>query len=300
MRSRSIGAPRVRATVIACLLIALVLATAGMTGCSLLGGGETKTTKTTPPKPPTDSTSTADATDTAEPVDSATVIPGQVMPADNDEADSLMKSGARVINVDTAAEYKQARVKGASNVPMSELTERSDTWSTSKTVLVTSRTEARSISAAAYLARNGFEDVHYLTSGHNGWNGKFEGADAPVRTIPSQVYYLYTSKVVPFVGDPGGVTFQEFMDLTDDMEAIREEFGDVAFTFVDAVEDPTEARRLVDRFNIPLLGATLIVPHWVVVDPDGNYRQLNTVPATNQTPRVFGFIYQQQEIAESR
>jgi hypothetical protein len=185
---------------------------------------------------------------------------------------------------------------------MKSLVDASADWRKSDDVLVTSVSEARSLAAAGYLTRNGFTDVYYIQAAYDGWNGKFEGTGARERTQPVEVYYIYISDVDDFMG-VDGAGFQAIKDLTKDMDALKREYDDISFTFVDASTNPAEANRLVDRFGIPSVnlgfGNVVWVPHWVLVDWNGDVRHVNVVPEMPQIQFVFGFITAEIERLEA-
>ncbi len=87
----------------------------------------------------------------------------------------LQGSGVRVVDVRTPSEYASGHIPGALNVPLDQVQQVASTWSKDGAVAVYCATGARSASAAAYLAGQGFTKVYDLANGMASWTGSVEG-----------------------------------------------------------------------------------------------------------------------------
>ena len=83
------------------------------------------------------------------------------------EAAAALEDGARLIDVRTAAEWKQARAVGATHMPPQKL-DRQVARLKGDTVLVMCRSGSRSARAAAMLRRAGI-DAKNVRGGLNSW-----------------------------------------------------------------------------------------------------------------------------------
>lgn len=88
-----------------------------------------------------------------------------------DEATRLYNDDALMLDVRTAAEYKDGYIGNALNIPVTELASKADTISADKhqPVLAYCLTGARSSRAAAMLAKKGYTQVYNLAGGINAW-----------------------------------------------------------------------------------------------------------------------------------
>lgn len=77
--------------------------------------------------------------------------------------------GERIIDVREAYEFKQARIPGAINIPLSELPARLAEIPRERPVFLYCRSGMRSKQAAKILIRNGYRDVAHLRGGILAW-----------------------------------------------------------------------------------------------------------------------------------
>lgn len=85
---------------------------------------------------------------------------GKVAP---DQARALVKSGARLVDVRSAAEHATGHIAGSVNVPLDQLASRlGELGDPTRPVVVYCASGVRSASAASLLKRAGFAAVHDL------------------------------------------------------------------------------------------------------------------------------------------
>ena len=78
------------------------------------------------------------------------------------EARDLMESGAVLVDVRTPEEFGSGHIKGAKNIPVSEIEQRASELPKDKPVVVYCRSGARSGRARSILRAKGFADVYNL------------------------------------------------------------------------------------------------------------------------------------------
>lgn len=219
------------------------------------------------------------------------------------EIDDKVADGARLMCVDTRAEFKIEHVKGASSVPVAKLDETSEGWEKDDTLILTSSAPEVSISAASHLARNGFTQVYYLDDGYEGWNGSFEGSDARESTVPSRLYYIYTTdeNVRVLAGDMTGEQIVEASEeLATSMQGLSKEFdGDIDVEILDFEESPGRIAELVDTYDVrtTLVDGIeyVITPCWIMVDRDGRVRHQNGYGLGSTVSSIYGWCVDQAE-----
>jgi len=89
-----------------------------------------------------------------------TVISGE-------QAKILMNNGAQLVDVRSAAEFKQDAKTGALNIPMPQLHQGIKKLDTNKPLIVYCRTGGRSAQAQKLLQKLGFQHVHNAGSLNN-------------------------------------------------------------------------------------------------------------------------------------
>lgn len=105
---------------------------------------------------------------------------------DNAQAQKLIDSGVRLVDVRTAQEFSAGHIAGAENVPVDQLPSAAASWPKNQPVLVYCATGARSLTAAEWMSKNGFRTVYNLTAGIVQWDGQTttEAAAAP-KSVPT-------------------------------------------------------------------------------------------------------------------
>lgn len=78
-------------------------------------------------------------------------------------------NGARLIDVRTEAEVAQGMIDGAVHIPLHMLPLRAADIPQDKPVVIYCRTGARSSQACAFMAAQGFNNMHNLTGGIQSW-----------------------------------------------------------------------------------------------------------------------------------
>lgn len=77
-------------------------------------------------------------------------------------ARDLVESGAVLLDVRTPEEFSSGHIKGAKNIPVSEIDRRASELPKDKPVVVYCRSGARSGRARSILVSKGYQDVHNL------------------------------------------------------------------------------------------------------------------------------------------
>jgi NADPH-dependent 2,4-dienoyl-CoA reductase/sulfur reductase-like enzyme/rhodanese-related sulfurtransferase len=81
---------------------------------------------------------------------------------------SLHESGAAIIDVREVNEYDRSHIKGAINIPLSQLRDRLDDFPKDKPLYLHCRSGQRSYNAVLALQKNGFKDVYNVSGGFLG------------------------------------------------------------------------------------------------------------------------------------
>jgi rhodanese-related sulfurtransferase len=84
-------------------------------------------------------------------------------------ARALQQEGAVLIDVREPIEYRAGHARGARNIPLSQLRNRTGEIRTNKTVLVICQSGHRSQSALAMLQREQIADVRNVLGGTSAW-----------------------------------------------------------------------------------------------------------------------------------
>ena len=111
----------------------------------------------------------------ATPVSSAPVNLEGVEEVDGARAHELVKGGARLLDVRTPDEYKEAHVEGAENVPLDRLYDQ-DVGAKDAPVIVYCKSGGRAKRAASALRSKGFTKVYLLGAMANWEKGAAEKA----------------------------------------------------------------------------------------------------------------------------
>ncbi len=85
-----------------------------------------------------------------------------------DEVRGLVEAGACIIDVREVGEYNLSHIKGAVNIPLSEIRQRLGEIPTDKPVYLHCRSAQRSYNACLILQANGFDDVYNVSGGFLG------------------------------------------------------------------------------------------------------------------------------------
>lgn len=286
---------RISRTLLAAVVMAALLA--ALTGCG--GGSAPSSTATKPPASGSTASSNAPATTeatTAATAEEAAIAMG-VTPIDEAEARQLVRKGARLINVDTKAASNAERIKGAKQVPLSKLVDAAGSWSTSKPVVVTSATQARSMVGASYLAREGFTEVYYLFDGHDGWTGSYAGDSPRKPTDPVLCYYIYRSDY------PDETVETVMQELEEQFEALEDKYDRIDFELIDGSVSLSKAYEVLRKYNVkrallPDGSVDYVIPQWILVDSNGEVTMWNTYihgPIELVVPTIHGFVYKNSE-----
>ncbi|RXK47642.1 rhodanese-like domain-containing protein [Aquirufa rosea] len=73
---------------------------------------------------------------------------------------ALIKSGAKVVDVRTPAEYRQGHVKGSINIPLQTISSQLSKLKKEDTIITCCASGMRSGAAKRVLKSHGFENVH--------------------------------------------------------------------------------------------------------------------------------------------
>lgn len=93
---------------------------------------------------------------------------------DNTELTQLIKDGAYLVDVRSAAEYSSGSVKGAVNIPLDKLPHQLAKFKSKKSIVVFCLSGGRSSQAKSILERNGYTNV--INGG--GWQNVNKAANA--------------------------------------------------------------------------------------------------------------------------
>ena len=87
------------------------------------------------------------------------------------QARALLAKDRRIVLLDvrTPEEYRQARLRGALLIPVSQLGQRLREIPKDKPLLVYCSVGSRSVAAAGYLSSRGFREVYQMSDGLVGW-----------------------------------------------------------------------------------------------------------------------------------
>lgn len=80
-------------------------------------------------------------------------------------------NGSKVFDIREVHEYKRGHIKGAVNIPLSQLQQRMTEISKDRPVYLYCQSGMRSRQAAKILGRHGYTDVADLKGGMMAWNG---------------------------------------------------------------------------------------------------------------------------------
>lgn len=88
-------------------------------------------------------------------------------------ANELKQGGKSVqlIDVREISEYRQGRIAGAENIPLSQIQQKLDHISKDLPVFLYCRSGMRSKQAGKILSRNGYSQISNLSGGIMAWNG---------------------------------------------------------------------------------------------------------------------------------
>jgi len=78
---------------------------------------------------------------------------------------------AIIIDVRTPTEYQEGHIPDVANIPLDQITNRMSEIPKDKNVLLICRSGKRSGQGTSLLRNNGFNNVHNITEGMNGWTG---------------------------------------------------------------------------------------------------------------------------------
>jgi rhodanese-related sulfurtransferase len=241
-------------------------------------------------------TAVAEQTDAVTENQAAEIAAGGPIPIDEETAQQYVKDGAVFVNVDPHDEYAYERIAGTLDVPVQNLIDYIDDWKKTEPIVLTSRTSPRSRSGAAYLAREGFQEVYYLDNGHNSWEGEFDGEHHRRITQPPKLYYFYWSKVAP---GWEGTLVRDMREIEEELEQVEADYPGIDYEFIDGYYYPNEVFSVMDRYDLEYANVDgrdiVVVPQWVLIDPNGDIEQVYAMPAAQELNRVFGWIYKMSQ-----
>lgn len=87
------------------------------------------------------------------------IFKSMLAPTDNGDLKEALKSGAFLVDVRTPAEFSAGTVKGAVNIPLSQLPNQLSQFKGKKRIVVFCRSGSRSGQAKRLLERHGFPHV---------------------------------------------------------------------------------------------------------------------------------------------
>ncbi len=301
---------RAARTIRSVTLLVLLPAMLALSGCFMFESDDLAVT--TPPPPPVQPS----VEDTAPVSDS-----GLEPKIDYFDAAELVADGARFINVDTKSEYDREHIAGTSNVPMRSLNDLMTTWARSDTIVITSSAESRARSAQAILAREGFNNSHYVAGGHDQWQGSFAGTDARVKTNPALIYYFYVSDTDNAPNLFGTVTAADLRTLRKETMGLEDQFpNDIEVVTVDLLTQRAETEALIKEYDLPTVtvsgwwdtvatllrlfhvqpsgltgqNKTLVAPSWLLVDRDGRTLYYDALPLDTTLPTLYSWCLEQE------
>jgi rhodanese-related sulfurtransferase len=277
----------------------MAAASLALSGCSLLGlGGSAQ-----PAVPVKPVGTPGAATPTAAAPAPAAAAPAEIMRVAGGDA-LAFADNARVINVDTAAQYRKEHVAGAASVPLSSIRSASKSWKKSGRILVTAKRESVARAGAGFLHRRGFTKVAYLVDGAEGWQGDFAGTNPRPTSGTAKLYLFYTTRPLdPVAGavERGYLVDRNHDAITKYRHAEDRFSNDVTFRFYDISRDFggfLELVRLIARYpNLRILTTDVekkAVPIWVLVDRDGHARAYAGFNSAAESP-VDGWLVEQSE-----
>jgi len=88
---------------------------------------------------------------------------------DANQLEQAMKTGVKLIDVRTEAEYAQAKIEGSTHIPLHMLPLKVQELRNGEPVVFYCRSGARSAQACAWLMSQGIENVYNLAGGIMGW-----------------------------------------------------------------------------------------------------------------------------------
>jgi rhodanese-related sulfurtransferase len=96
----------------------------------------------------------------------------------NPEAKSLIKRGARIVDVRTPEEFAAAHIPGAENVPMDRVLAQAQSWDKTEPVLLYCATGERSAYVFQQLSQAGFQHLYNLKAGIVAWDGDVDSGSS--------------------------------------------------------------------------------------------------------------------------
>lgn len=81
---------------------------------------------------------------------------------------------AQLIDVREQNEYERGYIRGARNIPYSQMKQRLNELRPDKPVYLYCQNNGRSLRAADLLHKNNFEDINILSKGFKQWSGKVD------------------------------------------------------------------------------------------------------------------------------
>lgn len=81
---------------------------------------------------------------------------------------------AQLIDVREPQEFERGRIRGARNIPLTQLKQSINALRTDKPVYLYCQNTTRSTRAAQILRKNKFEDINMLKGGFKKWTGKVD------------------------------------------------------------------------------------------------------------------------------
>jgi rhodanese-related sulfurtransferase len=241
---------------------------------------------------------TAQAQSEGEPTEGQVTqaVAGGPIPVDEETARQFVQDGARFVNVDPYDEFAYERIGGTQDIPLNSLAGVAEGWGKTDTIVLTSRTQPRSRSGAAYLSREGFTEVYYLSNGHNGWDGEFDGEHHRTITQPPILYFIYVSDTNFWAAPELWDDYWAVKDHIEHLEQVEQDYPGIDYRWLDLTFEEAEAFRVIEKYGFgnPNVTGTW-VPQWILVDHNGDAQQVFAWPAEVEVDRVFGWIYKMSE-----